>query len=127
MLFWTEFKEESSGMLSGTTSVCVNHPGVEAKFKCRQCGTPVCAKCGIAVPGGHAFCSKECLAKGHQFAQNAQAMDLPERKPKSAFVKLLKKLVFLVILLLIIGFIASTWEIPVLTNIVYRIRDLVGI
>ena len=113
-------------MLSGTTSVCVNHPGVEAKHNCRQCGTPICGKCGIAAPGGYAFCSKECLAQRNKIAENAQMQDSPRNPGKVKFKRLIKKIIFLVVLLVVIGVVASLIEIPVLSDIVFSIRDVIG-
>jgi hypothetical protein len=39
---------------------CLNHPEVEAKSFCQNCGKPLCAQCVRTTPSGHILC-EQCL------------------------------------------------------------------
>jgi len=56
---------------------CVNHPTVEAKQFCQNCGKALCAQCVRTTPSGHVLC-EQCLLAAPQdpnqaFWQAAQA------------------------------------------------------
>jgi len=113
-------------MLEGTKSGCINHPGVEALARCKQCGKPVCGACVVSGPAGN-FCSEGCKEKFQTFMSKAQHLD--GRARSSVLVKLRKLAGGLIVLAAVcaaVGAIASAVEIPVLTDVVYRIRGLIG-
>jgi hypothetical protein len=113
-------------MLEGTRSGCINHPGVEALARCKQCGKPVCGTCVVSGPAGN-FCSEVCKEKHQTFMSRAQQLD--GRARGTMFVKLRKLaggLIVLAAVCVAVGVIATAVEIPVLTDLVYRIRGLVG-
>lgn len=113
-------------MLSGTQSGCVNHPGVEAVLRCKQCSRPVCSACVTTGPTGR-FCSPDCRHKHEVFSERAQALDGKARG--SFFVKLrgaLGALVIAVAVLAAVGLVATFVEIPVLTNLTYMVRGWIG-
>lgn len=49
---------------------CLNHPAVEAKFFCQNCGKPMCAECVRRTPSGHILC-EQCLATAQPDANQA--------------------------------------------------------
>ena len=56
---------------------CVNHPEVEAKSYCQNCGKALCTQCVRTTPSGHVLC-EQCLLTAPQdpnqaFWQAAQA------------------------------------------------------
>ena len=114
-------------MLEGTQSGCINHPGVESTVRCKQCGKPVCDTCVQSGPTGR-FCSTDCRAKHEAFYQQAQGLENKTRG--SFFVKLrhlIGTLIIIAVALAAIGFVASLIEIPVLTPLVFRVREAIGI
>lgn len=113
--------------LGGRTSTCLNHPGIEAVGRCKQCGKPFCGACKVMGPTG-LFCSAECKEKHETFVQRAQALE--SRKGSVSILvklrKLLNTVVVIVILALILGVLGTLFEIPVLSDLVVRARDMVG-
>jgi len=61
-------------MLDATMSGCINHPGVEAVGRCKQCAKPFCGTCMVVGPTGK-FCSQSCSDRHLQFVQRAQQME----------------------------------------------------
>ena len=114
-------------MLSGTASTCANHPAVHATTRCKQCSRPVCDACVVPGPLGN-YCSTVCKEKHAQFHQQVQRLDAKAGSAAGTRVKtMLTTLIVFAAVLFAIGFIASTIEIPILSNITYRVRDLIGI
>lgn len=113
-------------MLDGTVSGCLNHPGVEAAFRCKQCMKPVCRSCVVSAPRGN-FCSAACKEKFEAFADRAAALDT--RIKGSGFAKLRQLAVKLILL---VAFLAgSVWmfttiEIPYVSDWAWKLRDLLG-
>lgn len=114
-------------MLDGRLSGCINHPGIEAVFRCKQCAKPVCRTCVVQGPRGH-FCSQICADKFEAFAQRAEALDVKQKG--AGFFRLkraLFKLAVLTAVLAGIGVAASRMNIPFLSDIVWQIRAMLGI
>lgn len=66
-------------MLDGKLSGCINHPGVEATVRCKQCAKPVCGSCVVTGPTGR-FCSIECRDRHEAFVKRARELkDAPRR------------------------------------------------
>lgn len=114
-------------MMKGTESTCVNHPATHATARCKMCSKPLCDACIVPGPVG-VYCSTVCKDKHTLFQQRVQTMDQKGRG--SSFVKAKSAITTLIVFLAIlfaIGFLASTIEIPVVSDITYKIRDLIGI
>ncbi|MCX5772677.1 MAG: hypothetical protein NTZ09_20730 [Candidatus Hydrogenedentes bacterium] len=61
-------------MLDARLSGCINHPGIEATGRCKQCGTPFCGACEVPSANGR-FCSAVCSEKYEQFTARARQLD----------------------------------------------------
>lgn len=114
--------------LGGLSSTCLSHPGVEAVGRCKQCGKPFCNACKVLGPTG-LFCSEACKSKHETFVQRAQQL---ESKKGSVSImakvrKLLGNVVAIIILLIIIGVVGTLFEIPVLSELVLRVRGIIGL
>lgn len=108
-------------MAMGTTSGCINHPGIEAVARCKQCGKAVCGTCVVKGPTGK-FCTPECKEQHEGYIQRAQELDRMRKRP-SLFVKLRGIIgtgIILVLVILAAGFVATYFgfNIPILTDIV---------
>jgi len=114
-------------MLDATQSGCINHPGVEATVRCKQCGRPVCDACVATGPTGR-FCSEACRSKHEAFMQQAQQL---EGKGRGSTLVQLKKLagslVVIAVVLIVIGVVASLYPVPVLSDIVFKVRGMLGL
>lgn len=115
-------------MMGAKTIGCINHPGVEALGRCRQCGKPVCSQCGVTGSKG-IYCCEVCRDKHEDFLQRAQGMDL--EGPRGPGIGLrIRQAVGLVItlaaVLFVLGMISSLTYIPLLTDVTARIRSLLG-
>jgi len=112
-------------MLSPSVSGCINHPGVEAVARCKQCGKPACASCVVSGPTGQ-FCSEACKDRHEKFIERAQ--QLQERSRSTGTFKKLKtfiiKLVILIIALVILGFAALQFDLPVVSDFVRKALQL---
>ena len=115
-------------MLDGSSSGCINHPGVDASARCKQCNKPVCGACTIKAPTGN-FCSMECKDKYETFVQRAAQVE-SMRKP-GKLGKMLKgligKLIVIAILLLGLGILGALVDIPVLSGLVDKVRGALSI
>lgn len=115
-------------MAMGTSSGCVNHPGIQSTARCKQCNKPVCNACRVDAPTG-AFCSEVCREKFETFVQRAAQLE-QMRKP-ARFGKVVKgligKLIVIFILLLALGILGSVMEVPVLTPLVETVRGKLGV
>ena len=112
-------------MLDGTQSGCVNHPGIEATYRCKCCSKPVCGGCVVVSTRGN-FCSEVCQKKFEGFAERAEKLE-PRKSWSLRLKRLAGKLVLWAIALLVLGAVASKFSIPILSDIVYRVRDFIGI
>lgn len=114
-------------MVEASRSGCINHPGVEATVRCKQCGKPVCDACVEPGPTGR-FCSPSCRQKHEVFMQRAQQLD--GRSGSGIFVKLrglLGTVVIIVVVLAVIGVAATLFPIPVLSDFVLKVRGMLNI
>ena len=114
-------------MLEGTKSGCINHPGVEATLRCKQCGKPICDAC-VVVGATGCFCSPGCKEKHEAFTQRSQALETkarPSLLPK--LKRLLTTLIVLVAVLFAAGLVATLVEIPVISPLAWKIRSVIGL
>lgn len=105
---------KKTSVLAGSTSGCINHPGIEAVARCKQCGMPVCGACVVKAHNGN-FCSDACQQKHAAFVQRAEAMDRSHRRGTGLFVKLrtlLFKVVVFVAAIGALGFASVYFQIP---------------
>ncbi|HOZ48029.1 MAG TPA: hypothetical protein PLO37_24190 [Candidatus Hydrogenedentes bacterium] len=93
------------GAVRGSTS-CVNHPGIEAVARCKQCGKPVCGICVVAGATGQ-FCSEECREKHQEFVKRAQQLDLKKSRSVGLVHRLTRWVGKLVVLALLLLFVAA--------------------
>jgi hypothetical protein len=108
-------------MLSASVSGCINHPGIEAIARCKQCGKPVCASCVVRGPTGQ-FCCEACKERHEKFIARAQELQWT-RRPTGTLKKLrtlLIKLVILIVVLIGLGFVALQFDVPVASDIVRK-------
>jgi len=77
-------------------SVCLNHPNVPALAHCATCRKPVCADC-VKSAEGIQCCSDVCLQNA--LASRVVVDDIMQRKQKSQFKALLRRLVLIIVLL----------------------------
>ncbi len=113
-------------MLDGSPSGCINHAGVDAAFRCKQCQKPVCRACVVQSGWGN-FCSEACQTKFETFAQRAAALDAKQRggwglKLRRTGIKLA---LYLGVPLAVV-YVAITYRVPVLSEMVWHIRSLIG-
>ena len=114
-------------MLKGTESACINHVHVHATVRCKQCSRPICDACIVPGPLGR-YCSQACKEKHETFHQRVQKMDA--KAGTASFTKVKTVITTLIILgavLFAVGFIASTVEIPIVSEITYKVREAIGI
>ncbi len=109
-------------MVAPTASGCINHPGVEAVARCKQCGKPVCGACVVTGPTGR-FCGDPCKEKHEKFIERAQDM---QRNSKSTgglqkLKTLLVKLVMFIVAIGALGFAAVYFDIPVVGDLVRKV------
>ena len=116
-------------MLSASVSGCINHPGIEAVARCKQCGKPVCASCVVRGPTGQ-FCCEACKERHEKFIARAQELQRTSR-PAGMFRKfiraLLIRLVILIVALIGLGFVALQFNLPAVSDIVRSLRELATI
>lgn len=99
--------------------------GGETLGRCKQCGAPVTMMNVVKGPTG-LFCSDVCKAKHEQFVRAAAETAPAERAAGGLFFarvrRLLGSLVFLMILVFVVGFIAQIagFPIPYLTPLFLR-------
>lgn len=111
-------------------SACINHPAIEATARCKACLKPICNACKVVGPTG-IFCSGECKEKYEQFVERAARMDAMQ-KPKAFNLARIRsylvKAVLLALVVLVAGFVASVFdvEVPILSDIVDKLRSMAG-
>lgn len=113
-------------MLDPTLSGCINHPGVEATTRCRQCGKPVCGTCTVVGPTGK-FCSEVCREKHEQFVRRAQTME-QRSKMRGGFGRVRRALIKLTIFIGVIcaiGYAAVKLDVPVAAVIFRKLFALI--
>lgn len=114
-------------MLKASLSGCINHPGVEAVTRCKQCSRPVCGACIESGPTGH-FCSTTCRDKHQAFYLRAQQLDGKGRGSTGLKLrKLIAWLITAVVVCAVLGLIATLVYIPVLSDLTLRVRAIIGI
>ncbi|MDZ4857395.1 MAG: hypothetical protein SGI88_00310 [Candidatus Hydrogenedentes bacterium] len=114
--------------LSGTGSVCVNHPGVESVGRCKQCGKPFCNACKVQGPTGY-FCSAECKQKHETFVKRAQELDVKKRGIGVGYFlgRIMGLAVALLVIAIILGVVGTIFQVPVLSDLVVNVRNTIGI
>ena len=114
-------------MLSPSVSGCINHPGVEAIARCKQCGKPVCSTCVVKGPTG-LFCCEQCKDRHEKFISSAQEMQRNSRstgtfkKIKTALIKL----VILLVAIILLGFVMVYLDVPVASDIVRKVLQILS-
>ena len=104
-------------------SGCINHPGVEAVARCKQCGKPVCGACVVMGTTGK-FCSEVCREKHAEFVKRAQQFEAKRGPATNLFSLLTRTVVKLVILAAVLLFAAglityfTDFEIPVIGKMI---------
>lgn len=110
----------------GVSSGCINHPGIEAVARCKQCAKPVCGTCVVKGPTG-AFCSDACKETHAAYVNRAQQLDDMKRRPGilARFKGVIGTGVVIVIVVFAAAFVATYFgiEIPVLSNIVRQVLN----
>ena len=76
-------------------SVCVNHPDVEAEFRCYSCRKPICADC-VVQDGDLTFCSATCNANHKNTSGSVAEFMAADKKEK--FKKKVRNIIILIIL-----------------------------
>ncbi len=116
-------------MMGAKTIGCINHPNVEAIGRCRQCSKPVCGECGVRGPQG-LYCSEPCREKHEQFMKRAEELGL-ERVGRRGIAyhirNLLGTLFMLAVVLFGIGFLATRFYIPVVSEVTETVRAFIGL
>ena len=115
-------------MLDASKSGCINHPGIEAAHRCKQCGKPVCQSCTVPGPTGM-FCSGVCKEKHEAFLQRARQFDdKKSRKPISARIRgFLGWIIVLLAICLLVGVVSTIFELPVFSPLTRTVRGIIGI
>lgn len=115
-------------MMGAKTIGCINHPGMEAIGRCRQCGKPVCKQCGLTGAKG-IYCSEVCKEKHEQFIQRAGNLE-PTRgyRPGIGFRlrQLLGVLITMAAIVCVLGMVSYLTYIPLLTDLTTRVLSLLG-
>ncbi|HNR29355.1 MAG TPA: B-box zinc finger protein [Candidatus Hydrogenedentes bacterium] len=113
-------------MVDATRSGCINHPGVEATVRCKQCGTPVCNTCVVIGPTGR-FCSAACQQRHVAFTQRAQQFEGKGRS--NVFMRLRNVVGALIVVAAVAGavlVVGYMFEVPVLKDIAQKALVLIG-
>ena len=113
-------------MVEATRSACINHPGVEATVRCKQCGKPVCNTCVVIGPTGR-FCSAGCQQRHQAFAQRAQQLDGKTRS--GLFMRIRNAVAALIVLAAVVGvalFLGRMFDVPVLKDLAQKAMELIG-
>lgn len=118
-------------MPQATGSGCINHPGVEAAARCKQCGKPVCNACVIPAPSG-SFCSELCRDKHAEFVERAQKYEASRKTSHGLGFRLKKlaiKLVVVIILLVGIAVVLTYLDIyvPIVSELIYWVRSMINV
>ncbi|MFP4502474.1 MAG: B-box zinc finger protein [Candidatus Hydrogenedentota bacterium] len=113
-------------MVDATRSACINHPGVEATHRCKQCGRPVCDTCTIMGPTGR-FCSENCRTTHEAFVQRARQLETKTRVGFGVRLRnFLGSLIVVVIVAAVVLGIGHFFEVPVLRDIAARLLEFAG-
>ena len=115
-------------MLDARLSGCINHPGVEAVIRCKQCGTAVCGACVVATAAGR-FCCETCSNKYEAFTRRAQ--DLEPLRYGPSWMTLIRrgflKLIVLALVLAGVGYASLHYKIPYLSDMTRDSLKFLGI
>ncbi|GMV99877.1 MAG: hypothetical protein AMXMBFR84_10160 [Candidatus Hydrogenedentota bacterium] len=109
-------------------SVCINHTGVEAVGRCKQCGKPFCNACKVMGPTG-LFCSDDCKVKHENFVKKAAEYDHKKGGIGLGHTigKLIKYAVVLAILVAVATAAGTVFKVPVLSDFAAKVRDITGL
>ena len=86
--------------------VCPNHPNSLAVSRCETCFKPLCSTCIISRDSLD-FCSNNCAT--NYFTTNKSIEEFREQEKRQKFVRLIKKLLVLSILILIGSLVFWFW------------------
>ena len=110
---------------------CINHPGVEAVGRCKQCGKAACSTFAVKGPTG-LFCSDECKEKHERFVNRAEYLE-SRQGGGGAFYKIKKLLIstaILVVLVAAASYVSYVLEldmIPVLPELGQKVAGMFGL
>lgn len=108
-------------------ATCVYHPGKAATSACKQCGKTTCSQCTVSGPTG-TFCSTPCRT-AHE-ARVIQAKGADGKARTSFFVRLrgvTGKIIFVVVVMLVAAWVTNFIYIPVLSEVVLKVRAMLGL
>lgn len=110
---------------------CINHPGVEAMGRCRQCSKPVCKQCGFVTSTGM-YCSEACQDKHQDFMKRAVDVDVDlnkrqRRSLRQKFGGLVTFLVIVAVVILGLGLLSIFVHIPYLSYWTITVRTFLGL
>lgn len=114
-------------MLKASQAGCINHPGMTVDHRCKQCAKGVCNSCVFRGPTG-VFCSEVCKIQHENYMQRAGQLD--SRARSSFFVKVKSLVVGLLVLAAVIGgvgFAATEFKVPIVSDIAWKIREMIGL
>jgi len=110
---------------TGIRADCINHRGVEAVARCKQCNKAVCKSCLVVSAKGR-FCSEACRDSYEEFfkrAQEAEARKGPSAKGAKA-LQFVGKILVLLLALVFIGAVLTFFDlvdIPMLSELVRKV------
>jgi len=104
-------------MIDGAMSGCINHPGIEAVARCKQCGKPVCGSCVVTGSTGR-FCSESCQERHEKFIGRAQELQRYSRSTGffQKLTRILIKLAVAIAAIMLLGFVAVFFNVPVVSG-----------
>ena len=114
-------------MIDASMSGCINHPGIEAVARCKQCGKPVCSSCVITGSTGR-FCSESCQERHEKFIGRAQELQRHSRSTGflQRLTRALIKTAIAIAALVLLGFVAVFFDVPVVAGIIRNGLDLLS-
>ena len=96
---------------------CFFHTGTPATTRCKQCGRPLCTQCRLVTDSG-IFCSDKCAQTGEVFVKRAARLESVKSGAKPAWPgKLIKFVIFLVILYVVYRLVRQYLPAGILENI----------
>lgn len=101
---------------------CYNHPNKIARVRCKTCHRPVCEECQLVTELG-SFCSEACATKAKSFTERVSTVPPPPRR-KGGFMKFVKRL-FLLGILLVILYVVVIYRTGSFENFINQINSLI--
>lgn len=105
-----------------TLGSCINHGGVEAVARCKQCGKAVCSKCVVKGFTG-SFCCDACKERHEKFVGKAEKLE--QGRGGGGLKRLLKRFLFLVIIggVVSFGLTMAGFNIPIISDIIINLMN----